>query len=67
MDSICVDATDAADAGELTMDEPFVVLGRQGDERNTPGELAGLRSTIPNEVFCAFGPRLDRRTTDGAA
>jgi alanine racemase len=67
MDSICVDATDAADAGELTMDEPFVVLGRQGDERITPGELAGLRSTIPNEVFCAFGPRLDRRTTDGAA
>ena len=66
MDSVCVDATDA---GEVGMDEPFVLLGGQGDERITPVELARLRDSIPNEVFCAFGPRLERRTVgvDGGA
>lgn len=66
MDSVCVDATDAVAAGEagegqIGLDEPFVLLGGQGDERITPVELARLRGSIPNEVFCAFGPRLDRR------
>jgi len=67
MDSVSADVTDI---GEIGMDEPFVLLGRQGDERITPGELARLRGSIPNEVFCAFGPRLGRRTvgtTEGGA
>ena len=63
MDSVCVDVTDL---GEVGMDEPFVLLGGQGDERITPVELAGLRDSIPNEVFCAFGPRLTRRTVNEA-
>ncbi len=65
MDSVCVDATDA---GEVGMDEPFVLLGGQADERITPVELARLRDSIPNEVFCAFGARLARRVVgaDGA-
>ena len=62
MDSVCADVTDAADGGEIGMSEPFVLLGGQGDERITPVELARLRQSIPNEVFCAFGPRLGRRT-----
>jgi alanine racemase len=62
MDSVSVDVTDADEVG---MDEPFVLLGGQGDERITPGELARLRGSIPNEVFCAFGPRLGRRTIGG--
>ncbi len=68
MDSVCVDATDAAAAGEgeLRMDESFVLLGGQGDARITPVELARLRGSIPNEVFCAFGPRLERRVVGGA-
>lgn len=61
MDSVCVDVTDL---GEIGMDEPFVLLGGQGDERITPVELARLRGSIPNEVFCAFGPRLARRTVN---
>ena len=66
MDSVCVDVTDA---GEIGMDEPFVLLGGQGEGRITPVELARLRGSIPNEVFCAFGPRLARRTVgaDGGA
>ena len=62
MDSVCADVTDAADGGEIGMNEPFVLLGGQGDERITPVDLARLRQSIPNEVFCAFGPRLGRRT-----
>lgn len=57
MDSVCVDVTDV---GEVTMDEELVLLGGQGAERITPNELARLRGSIPNEVFCSFGPRLPR-------
>jgi alanine racemase len=57
MDAVCVDVTDV---GEVTMDEEFVLLGGQGAARITPNELAGLRGSIPNEVFCSFGPRLPR-------
>ena len=64
MDSVTVDVTDA---GEVGMDEPFVLLGAQGDERITPTELARLRGSIPNEVFCAFGPRLERRVVAAPA
>jgi hypothetical protein len=57
MDSVCADVTDA---GTVTMDDEFVLLGRQGDERITAADLARQRGTIPNEVFCSFGPRLPR-------
>lgn len=67
MDSVCVDATDATVDGDVRPDEPFVLLGAQGDERITPVELARLRGSIPNEVFCAFGPRLGRRTVPDEA
>ncbi|MGK2851383.1 MAG: alanine racemase C-terminal domain-containing protein, partial [Candidatus Limnocylindrales bacterium] len=59
------DVVDGSGDGELVMDEPFVLLGRQGDERITPGELARLRGSIPYEVFCAFGARLDRVEVGG--
>lgn len=61
MDAVCADVTDVTDAGEVTMDEVFVLLGGQGAERITPNELARLRHSILNEVFCSFGPRLPRR------
>ena len=57
MDSVCADVTDV---GEITPDDEFVLLGSQGVERITPNELARLRRSIPNEVFCSFGPRLPR-------
>lgn len=63
MDSVSADVTDVVGgphAGGIGLDEPFVLLGGQGDEWITPVELARLRESIPNEVFCAFGPRLPR-------
>jgi alanine racemase len=62
MDSVCADATDAAGDGDLDLDDVFVLLGGQGQERITPDELASIRGSLPNEVFCAFGPRLARVT-----
>jgi alanine racemase len=61
MDSVCADVTEATEAGQVSMDEEFVLLGAQGGERITANELARLRGSIPNEVLCAFGPRLRRR------
>jgi alanine racemase len=60
MDSVCADVTDLTDAGEVTMDEEFVLMGGQGAGRITPSELARIRGSIPNEVFCSFGGRLPR-------
>lgn len=57
MDSVCADVTDV---DGVTMDDEVVLLGRQGSERITPNDLARLRRSIPNEVFCSFGPRLPR-------
>lgn len=65
MDAVCADVTDAVGDGELSRDHEFVLLGEQGNERITPNELAALRRSIPNEVFCAFGGRL-RRVVVGA-
>jgi alanine racemase len=62
MDSICVDVTDAGD--DVTIDEEFVLLGAQGTERIPVTELAALRGSIPNEVFCSFGARLHRDYLD---
>jgi alanine racemase len=57
MDAVCADVTDVEG---VTMEDRFVLLGGQGTERVTPGELAALRGSIPNEVFTSFGPRLPR-------
>jgi alanine racemase len=57
MDSVCADVTDVDGVGP---EDVFVLLGEQGGERITAGDLARLRGSIPNEVFCAFGPRLPR-------
>ncbi|HET9458159.1 MAG TPA: alanine racemase [Candidatus Limnocylindrales bacterium] len=57
MDSVCADVTEA---GTVTLDDEFVLLGRQGHERITAADLARQRGTIPNEIFCSFGLRLPR-------
>ena len=62
MDSVCADVTDL---DGVTPDDEFVLLGAQGAERIAPNDLAQLRGSIPNEVFCAFGPRLPRVYVDG--
>jgi len=60
MDAVCADLTDVSRDGEVTMDDELVLLGRQGGDRITANELAGVRATIPNEVLAALGPRLPR-------
>ena len=57
MDSVCADVTDVA---SVTSDDEFVLLGSQGEESITATDLARLRNSIPNEVFCSFGGRLSR-------
>ena len=57
MDAVCVDVTEA---GEVMMDDEFVLLGQQGAERITANELARVRGSIPNEVIATIGARLPR-------
>jgi len=64
MDTVCADVTDVPG---VDPDDEFVLLGAQGAERISAVELARIRGSIPNEVFCAFGPRLARRVVHGAA
>jgi alanine racemase len=64
MDSVCADVTDVAG---VTLDDEFVLLGAQGDERISPSELARRRKTIINEIFCSFGARLPRVYVDEGA
>jgi hypothetical protein len=49
------------------MEEEFVLLGGQGEERITPSELTRIRGSIPNEVFTSFGARLPRTYLGAAA
>jgi alanine racemase len=57
MDALAVDVTDlpGVDGGDT-----FVLLGRQGGEAITAGELARARNTITWEVVSGMAARLDR-------
>ena len=57
MDQIMVDVTDIPGVG---MDDEVVLMGRQGDERVTPDELAALVGTIPYEIILGFSQRVTR-------
>jgi alanine racemase len=57
MDAIGVDVTGVADVG---VDDDFVLLGAQGDERIEVSDLARARNTIAWEVLSAMAARLDR-------
>jgi alanine racemase len=57
MDAVTVDVTDLPGLG---YDEEFVLLGSQGDESITVGDLARRRNTIAWEVLTSMARRLDR-------
>lgn len=57
MDAVTVDVTDLPGLG---YDEEFVLLGSQGSESITAGELARRRNTIVWEVLTSMAPRLAR-------
>jgi alanine racemase len=51
-----------ADCGqdEVRPGDEVVLIGRQGSEEVTVGELAGLSETIDYEIACGIGPRVPR-------
>ena len=57
MDALAVDVTDLPD---LDQEAEFVLLGRQGEEVITVGELARSRNSIAWEVLSSMAARLDR-------
>jgi len=63
-DSLTVDVTGIADVGEST---GFTLLGRDGDEEITAGEVAAVRKTISWEVLQQLGSRLARVYTVGGS
>jgi alanine racemase len=77
--SILVGGRRAAVAGAVSMDmtliditetggevgDEVVLLGSQADETITAWELAELGGSIPWEVLCRFGQRLERRPVSG--
>ena len=61
MDMMMVDITDIPEA---TLGDEVVLMGRQGDERITPDELAAHADTIPYEIMLGFSPRIPREYAD---
>lgn len=63
MDQITVDCGPGA---TVARGDEVVLLGRQGDERVSAEEWAGLLDTIGYEVTCGLGPRVPRTYIGGA-
>ena len=60
MDQVLVDCADH----EVCAGNEVVLLGRQGDEAITAGELARMSGTIGYEIVCGVGGRVPRRYVD---
>lgn len=61
MDQLMVDVGDGDDHSDVAVGDEVVLLGRQGAEEITAGEVADCLGTIPYEVLCSVGPRVPRR------
>jgi alanine racemase len=59
MDAVMVDVTDVA-GPPVTIDDEFVLLGRQGGAAIGSGDLARARTTITREVVTSLSRRLPR-------
>ena len=57
MDQVVVDVTDLP---PIHTGDEAILIGRQGDEEITVGEIAALAGTIPYEVMTGFAARLPR-------
>ncbi len=58
MDQLMIDLDQDDD---VTIGEPVVLIGPQGDDEITAAEIAERLDTIPYEVVCAISPRVPRR------
>ncbi|WP_320671477.1 alanine racemase [Patulibacter defluvii] len=61
MDSIGIDLGPEGEGPPARVDDPVLVLGRDGDERITAEEIAALLDTINYEITCGIGARVVRR------
>jgi alanine racemase len=59
MDALMVDVTDVA-GSPVTIDDVVTLLGEQGSERITAGDLARMRTTNRWEVVTQMATRLPR-------
>lgn len=59
---VCMDMTmaEVTDIPDVHPGEAVVLIGHQGTQRITAGDLATMLGTIPYEVLCAIGPRVPR-------
>jgi alanine racemase len=67
MDSVAVDLGPDPAAAHALLDQPAVLIGRQGEERILAEDLARRLDTINYEITCGLGPRVARvyREDDG--
>ena len=56
MDMILIDVTGI----EVSPGDDVVLIGQQGDEQITAREVAATIGTIPWEVVCRLGSRIER-------
>lgn len=63
MDYVMVDVTDVDGVG---VDDPVTLLGRDGDETIRVEDLASWADTIPYEILCGIGRRVERTYREGA-
>jgi len=60
--SVCMDMLMVDVSGlDLSPGDEVTIIGRQGDEEITAREMAGVIGTIPWEVVCRLGARIERR------
>ena len=66
--SVSMDVTlvDATDSGAARGDR-VVCLGRDGAESVTAWDMARAAGTIPYEILCGIGPRVERRYSGSVA
>lgn len=60
--TVCMDMCmiDVTDIPEADIGDEAVFIGKQGDERITAEEVAGICGTIPYEIFCNVNHRVSR-------
>tara|TARA_Y100001960_G_scaffold194768_1_gene203889 strand:+ start:261 stop:458 length:198 start_codon:yes stop_codon:yes gene_type:complete len=56
MDSTTIDVTDNL----VQPGDEVVVLGEQGDDRIDAREIASSVGTVPHEILCRIGSRIER-------
>ncbi len=67
--TVCMDLclVDVTGIPGIAVGDEVVLLGSQGEERITAGELAAHAGTISYEIFCGIGPRVPRVFCGGPA